>query len=148
MNALSEVLIVCAFVFMVLESLTVTGGVFAAAGVLLFAVGTVILYSISTVLPFVFVYVVLPVFLALSLLVLVLAVLGFRAHKHRVIIGDMVGKKGVCVKPIKPGIYGQVDIDGELWKAFSSKSVGRGEHVVVVEQDSLKLKVESLEKRS
>lgn len=65
-----------------------------------------------------------------------------RILKRQTIVGlpTMVGSKGKVASPLAP--EGQVIIKGELWGAESiDKNLDRGEEVMVVGQDGLKLVV-------
>ncbi len=86
----------------------------------------------------------MPLFIALSALSIVIVILGYKAQKRKLEISEneIIGKTGVCIRPIYGDKAGQIKIDGEIWQAFSCEGdIKKGENVTVVGQDSLKLKV-------
>jgi membrane-bound serine protease (ClpP class) len=70
-----------------------------------------------------------------------------RILKKQVVVGlsTMIGSRGKVINPLAP--EGQVIIRGELWGAEAiDGSIDRGEEVMVVGQDGLKLLVRRAEK--
>jgi len=68
-----------------------------------------------------------------------------RVIKRQAVVGlpTMVGGKGKVTSPLAP--EGLVMIKGELWEARSiSGNIDKGEPVIVIEQDGLKLMVRRL----
>jgi membrane-bound serine protease (ClpP class) len=85
---------------------------------------------------------VLPVVLAVSLIVLFLLSLVFRAHRRRSITGreGMIGETGTARTDLSP--TGRVFVHGELWQAEADGTVHAGEKVKVIEVlDGLKIRV-------
>ena len=90
--------------------------------------------------------------LPLSVLIVVMAVLatyavvsfqvGSRALRKKPVVGltTMEGGSGKVVRPLNP--EGMVMVEGELWEAKSVEgNIAKGEEVIVVGQDGLKLTV-------
>ena len=72
--------------------------------------------------------------------------MGSRALRKKPVAGlsDMVGSTGKVVSPLDP--EGLVRIKGELWQSKSAeRGIDRGEEVIVVGQDGLKLVVRKVE---
>ncbi len=68
--------------------------------------------------------------------------LGKRALERRPVIWSeaIVGRCGKATTPLNP--YGYVQVNGELWRAFSNDtSIKEGEDIVVLEMDRLTLRV-------
>ena len=75
---------------------------------------------------------VVPVVLAVSLIVLFLLTLVFRAHARRAMTGreGMVGEIGTARTDLSPA--GKVFVHGELWEAEAVEPVRTGEKVKVI----------------
>ena len=72
--------------------------------------------------------------------------LGRRALERRPVIWSeaVVGRRGKATTPLTPDGY--VQVDGELWRAFSSdKNINEGDDIVVVKLDRLTLRVAPLQ---
>ena len=85
---------------------------------------------------------VLPVVLAVSLIVLFLLTLVFKAHRRRSFSGreGMIGETGTARTDLSP--TGRVFVHGELWQAEADGTVRAGEKVKVIEVlDGLKIRV-------
>jgi membrane-bound serine protease (ClpP class) len=85
---------------------------------------------------------VLPVVLAVSLIILFLITLVFKAHARRAVTGKegMVGEIGTARTDLSP--EGMVFVQGELWAAEAESPVRAGEKVkVVAVLDGLKIRV-------
>ena len=54
----------------------------------------------------------------------------------------LLGEKGVALTRIAPGSEGQVKVHGEIWTAWSDKSIRKGQKIRVVEVQGLTVKVE------
>jgi len=64
-------------------------------------------------------------------------------HRRRPVSGaeKIPGETGVAQEDLAPGAEGMVYIEGELWSAVSDSPVKKGDKVLVVKVDGLKLKV-------
>lgn len=146
MNEVSELLIFSAFVLLFLELFVTSNGIFAGIGILSFLIGSFLLYYAAPVMPHMFLHIILPAFAALSALIVVLIVLGYKSQKEKLKMGEyiLVGEIGICRQTIKQNKAGQVEINGELWSAYSDCYIKVGEKVKIVKQDTLKLTVEPI----
>lgn len=56
----------------------------------------------------------------------------------------LIGRVGTVIEDIKPGAYGRVAIDGDIWKAVSvdASAIEPGAKVKIVGMESITLKVE------
>ena len=73
--------------------------------------------------------------------------IGTRTFSRRAVVGlpDMINARGKVVIPLSP--EGQVIIKGEIWGARSlEEDINRGEEIIVVGQDALKLIVNRVKK--
>lgn len=68
-----------------------------------------------------------------------LAEIVYRLFRRRPTTGaeGMIGKTGTAISPIKP--EGQVNVQGEIWRAESVTPIKRGESVVVEKVEGLKV---------
>ncbi len=148
MNDISELLIFSAFVLLFLELFITSNGVFAGIGILSFLIGSFLLYYAAPVMPHMFLRVILPAFTVLSVLVVVLIVLGYKSQKKKLKMGRhiLIGEIGVCRQLIKQDKAGQIEINGELWSAYSDFDIKVGEKVKIVKQDTLRLTVKPLKR--
>lgn len=88
---------------------------------------------------------VIPVVLAVSLIVLFLLTLVFKAHRRRPLTGreGMIGEVGTARTDLAPG--GRVFVQGELWEAEADSPIRAGEKVkVVAVLDGLRIRVGKL----
>lgn len=85
--------------------------------------------------------VILPVVAASALLFIVTVTVAVRAHRSRVDTGKegLIGKEAEAKTDI--GADGQVFLRGEYWNARSDEPIAKGEKVMVVAVDGLRLKV-------
>jgi len=149
MDDISDLLIFSAFLLLFLELFVASNGVFAGIGILAFLIGSFLLYYAAPVMPYMFLYIILPAFAVLSALVFVLIVLGYKSQKEKLKMGRyiLVGEIAICRQTIEQNKAGQVEINGELWSAYSDFDIKVGEKVKIVKQDTLKLIVEPLKRR-
>lgn len=135
------ILIVLSFIFLGLEFFFASGGILTFIGLMSFIIGTYLLYvGFGYMLPGVFLYVVLPLFIAVLAFVLFVVILGLKAQKASVKTSEnLVGKFGKCVTKISKEKPGQIEIGGEIWTAYSQTDIEVGDQIKVVDQKSLKL---------
>lgn len=55
---------------------------------------------------------------------------------------EIVGRQGLVVEPIEPGLYGQVKIGGDTWSATSTEALGKDQKVIVVKRGTTIIEVE------
>ncbi len=84
--------------------------------------------------------------LALLMFLVFLAVITYKTHSSKVTTGNkgLVGKHGVATTKINP--RGKVFVEGEIWDAFSNLSVNKGDKVLILQVNGLKLEVEKTKK--
>jgi membrane-bound serine protease (ClpP class) len=88
--------------------------------------------------------VIVPVVLAVATIVLFLGRLALAAQKRPAVTGveGLLGSEGWTRMPLAPDSPGQIDVHGEIWRAFSRAAVPAGAKVRVVEVNGLTLVVE------
>jgi len=88
--------------------------------------------------------IIVPVVLAVAAIVLFLGRLGLAAQKQQTTTGveGLLGSEGWTRMPLTPDSPGQIDVHGEIWRAFSRGPVSAGAKVRVIEVDGLTLVVE------
>jgi len=137
---IGEILVFLSFTFLILEIFFASGGIFTFVGLTSFIIGTYFLYLSFNGLPSLFLYVVYPIFVGVFAFVVFVVILGLRAQKAPVkTTENLLGKTGVCKKPMTKNNPGQIDIEGEIWAAYSDEDVAVGQKVKVIEQKSLQL---------
>ncbi len=135
-------LIILAVILFILEIKVQSFGMLAVGGIAAMIIGSLMLIKapiaeLRTSLSYV-----LPVVLAVSLIVLFLLTLVFKAHRRRSMTGreGMVGETGTARTDLSPA--GKVFVHGEIWEAEADGPVRAGEKVKVVEVlDGLKIRV-------
>jgi membrane-bound serine protease (ClpP class) len=135
-------LIILAVILFILEIKVQSFGMLAVGGIAAMIIGSMMLIKspIAELRPSL--RFVLPVVLAVSLIVLFLLTVVFRAHARRAMTGreGMVGEIGTARTDLSPA--GRVFVHGELWQAEADGTVRAGEKVKVVEVlDGLKIRV-------
>jgi membrane-bound serine protease (ClpP class) len=141
-NYVGLALIILAVILFILEIKVQSFGMLAVGGIAAMIIGSLMLIKapITELRPSL--SYVLPVVLAVSLIVLFLLSLVFRAHRRRSITGreGMIGETGTARTDLSP--TGRVFVHGELWQAEADGTVHAGEKVKVIEVlDGLKIRV-------
>jgi len=143
---IGEILVFLSFTFLILEIFFASGGIFTFIGLTSFIIGTYFLYLSFNGLPSLFLYVVCPIFVGVFAFVVFVVILGLKAQKAPIkTTENLVGKTGVCKKPITKNNPGQIEIEGEIWTASSDYDIALGEKVKVIKQESLQLFVKKEE---
>jgi len=143
---IGEILVFLSFTFLILEIFFASGGIFTFVGLTSFIIGTYFLYLSFNGLPSLFLYVVCPIFVGVFAFVVFVVVLGLKAQKAPIkTTENLVGKTGVCKKPITKNNPGQIEIEGEIWTASSDYDIALGDKVKVIKQESLQLFVKKEE---
>jgi len=135
-------LIILAAILFILEVKVQSFGMLAVGGIAAMIIGSLMLIDspipeLRPGLRFV-----LPVALGVSLIVIFLLTLVFRAHARRSFSGreGMIGETGTARTDLAPS--GKVFVHGELWEAEAEEHVRAGEKVKVIEVlEGLKIKV-------
>jgi membrane-bound serine protease (ClpP class) len=135
-------LIILAVILFILEVKVQSFGMLAVGGIAAMIIGSMMLIKspIAELRPSL--RFVLPVVLAVSLIVLFLLTVVFRAHARRAMTGreGMVGEIGTARTDLSPA--GRVFVHGELWQAEADGTVRAGEKIKVVEVlDGMKIRV-------
>jgi len=127
-----------------IEIVLSSGGILAFSGIVSFILAFVLMFVFKVPIPELFLTITVPAFVVLFALSLVVIVLAYKAHRRKPLIGEktLIGRTGRCVKRIERDTPGLVEIDGEIWSAFSDDVIEKGERIRVVDQKSIKLKVE------
>lgn len=135
-------LVILAVILFILEVKVQSFGMLAVGGIAAMIIGSLMLIKapiaeLRTSLRFV-----LPVALGVSLIVIFLLTLVFRAHARRSFTGreGMIGETGTARTDLAPS--GRVFVHGELWEAEAESPVRAGEKVKVIEVlEGLKIRV-------
>ena len=87
---------------------------------------------------------VVPVALSLAGILLFLGRLAIQAQRQRPVTGAsaLIGLLGRARTPLTPGVAGQIDVRGEIWRAESSTPLDTGAPVRVTAINGLTLSVE------
>jgi len=140
-NYAGLLLILLAIVLFVAEIKIVSHGLLGLAGVVSLTLGSLML--IDTSVPFlrISLKVILPSVATLSAFFIVLIRVALKAHRAKVTTGSegIVGQEGEARTDIDPS--GDVYVMGSYWTAYSDDPVNKGDRVVVVHVEGLKLKV-------
>ena len=150
-NWFGIIFLVTAFVLFILDIKAPTHGALTAAGVGSFIVGALVLFNSPGTPQFqrVSVPLVVAVGILIGLLFLGIMMFALRALKVPVSMGveSLVGKRGTARTSVGDS-GGQVQLESELWTAepaAESDSIGKGDHVEVVEVKGLRLKVRKIQ---
>lgn len=140
-NYAGVLLILLAAVFFVVELHVASYGLLTLAALVSLVLGSVML--LDTPLPFmqISLKLILPLAVAMAVFAAVVARVAVRSHRARVTMGPegLVGEEGQARTDIDP--EGEVYIQGAYWGAYSDTPVKKGERVVVVSVEGLRLKV-------
>jgi membrane-bound serine protease (ClpP class) len=145
-NYAGFLLIIFAIVLFLLEIKIPSYGILSIGGVVSLVVGSLMLIDSS--LPFLQISwkVIVGAAVTTTLFFLFALGLALRAFRKKPTTGKegLVGEEGVVIEDLKP--EGTIEIHGELWKAFGTKRIKRGQAVKVEEVDSkhLRLKVKPI----
>ena len=140
---IADVLIFFAFILVITDFFVMSYGTLTLTGSIFFVIGTVILFSLMPVVPVFFERIILPTYITLVIFVSFFIYLGYKAHKSKLKVGSslLAGETGIVTVDIKAGKDGQVEVNGELWTAFSDQEILKGSKVVIISENKLRLKV-------
>ena len=145
-NWFGIIFILTAFVLFIVDVKAPTHGGLTAAGIGSFIVGALVLFNSPGTPDFQKVSLPLVILVGLIIGVTFAIIIGFavRAQKTRVRTGveSLAGVSGIAVSDLAP--QGQVQAAGELWSAEAepgSEAIRKGDRVVVVKVEGLRLKV-------
>jgi membrane protein implicated in regulation of membrane protease activity len=57
---------------------------------------------------------------------------------------EFIGKTGIVLSPISPGIHGKMNFKGTTWDATSEDILQPGERAIIIGNDSILLKVKAI----
>jgi membrane-bound serine protease (ClpP class) len=136
--------LIIAFALFILDIKAPTHGALTTAGVASFIIGALVLFNSPGTPQFqrVSVPLVVGMGIGLGLLFFGILLVALRARRNPIQMGaeSLVGKKGTARTSV--GDAGQVQVESELWsaeKSPESESIGKGDHVEVVEVRGLRL---------
>ena len=134
-------LILLAIVFFIAEVKIISHGLLAVAGVVSLFLGSVMLIDSQVPYMKISLKVILPAVITLAGFFIILIRVAIRSRRSRVTGGadGLVGEEGEARTDIEP--QGDVFVQGAHWGAYSDLPVRKGEKVVVLKVEGLKLKV-------
>jgi len=140
-NYAGMLLILLAIVFFIAEVKVTSYGLLAVAGVVSLLLGSIML--IESPLPYmrISLKLILPTVATLTLFFLVLVRVALKSHRAKATTGSegLIGETGEARTDIAP--EGDIYLQGAHWSAYSDEPVAKGEKVVVVKVEGLRLKV-------
>jgi membrane-bound serine protease (ClpP class) len=145
-NYAGLLLILLALILFIAEIKITSYGLLTVGGAISMFLGSIML--IDSPIPFLQISwaVIVPVVLLTVLFFLFAVGMGLKAQRKKPTLGKeaTVGSIGIARTDIDP--RGQVFLEGELWTAFSSQPIKKGEKVRAVSLEHMQLKVESIER--
>lgn len=134
-------LIILAFILFLAEIKVPGFGLLAFGGIVSLLLGSLILMDSPSSVMWISMGIIGPVVLSSVAIVAFLAAIVAKVHRKKSYSGKegMVGEIGVAHTQIAP--KGKVFIHGELWDATSGETINKGENVVVVRVNGMKLVV-------
>ncbi len=141
-NYVGLMLILLALILFILEVKVQSYGMLAVGGIAAMVIGSMMLISspVPELRPSL--GIIIPVAVGISLIVIFLVYLVFKAHARRSSTGKegMVGEIGTAMTDLTPS--GSIFVHGEIWEAVADEKIKKGEEVKVSgADDGLKLKV-------
>jgi len=131
---------------LILELKVPSFGILGIGGTVSLLVGSIMLSRETPGLPGVTVSltIVIPAVLGMAAIVLFLGRLALAAQARPPSTGveAMVGEEGRARTPVAPDAPGQVDVHGEIWRAYSREPLTAGARIRVIEVNGLTLVVE------
>jgi membrane-bound serine protease (ClpP class) len=142
-NTTAVLLIVFGLALLLLELKVPSFGALGIGGTVSLVMGSVMMTRTvpGVIVPLRFV---IPVALSVAGISLFLGRLALQAQRQRPVMGvsALIGVQGRARTPLAPGVDGQIDVRGEIWRAKSTMSLNAGEAVRVVGINGLTLFVE------
>ena len=140
-NYAGLLLILLAIVFFVAEIKITSYGLLSVAGVVSLVLGSIMLIDSDAPYLKISLKVILPAVITLAAFFIILLRVAIRARRSRVTSGaeGLVGEEGEARTDIDP--QGDVFIQGAHWGAYSDLPLRKGDRVVVLKVEGLKLKV-------
>jgi membrane-bound serine protease (ClpP class) len=143
-------LILLGVLFFILELKVISHGVLGIAGIVSIVLGSVMLIDVPKSVLAISWKSILAVAVLSGIFFFGVLSYAIKAQLSKVKTGKegLVGERGVARSDVPVGGEGKVLVHGELWKAKSEESIGRGEKVVVTGVDGLVLIVKKKEGNS
>lgn len=143
-NFAGLLLILLALALFILEAKFTSHGVLAIGGIAAMILGAMFLIRSPLTTGGVSLGVALAATLPFAVITVFLMRLVLRSRQWKTTTGreEMIGAEGIAVSGLSAGAEGIIRVHGELWQAYSPRSVPAGAAVRVLRVDGLKLQVE------
>ena len=144
-NYAGVLLIVLALVLFIAEITVVSHGMLTVGGVVAMFFGSLLLFDSPEPYLRISWNVILVTMVMTTLFFAVAITKSFKVHRKRPVSGieGLVGEEGVAIEAdIMP--EGKIFVHGEYWEAFSDERIRKGEKVIVVSVNGMRLKVKRL----
>lgn len=140
-NYAGVLLILLALILFIAEIKIVSHGMLTVGGIISMILGSLLLFESPEPYLRVSWSVILVTVLAVTSFALVVITKAVKAHRRKPSSGreGLLGEKGKAESDIEP--EGKVFVRGEYWDAWSEESISRGDLIIVVDMDGMKLKV-------
>jgi membrane-bound serine protease (ClpP class) len=140
-NYAGVLLIIMALIFFIAEVKVVSNGMLTVGGVIAMIFGSLMLFESPEPYLRVSWSVIIPTVLAVTVFFLFAVTKAVEAHRKKPTTGSegLLGEQGLADSAIAP--EGKVFVRGEYWDAWSDEDISRGEKVMVVAVEGLRLKV-------
>jgi membrane-bound serine protease (ClpP class) len=140
-NYAGMLLIILALIFFIAEVKVVSNGMLTVGGVIAMIFGSLMLFESPEPYLRVSWSVIIPTVLATMAFFLFAVTKAVEAHRKKPATGSegLMGEQGLADSAIAP--EGKVFVRGEYWDAWSDEDISRGEKVMVVAVEGLRLKV-------
>ncbi len=152
METIAYILVIFAFALIATEFFVFSYGALTSISAILFVIATIVIFMFSPVVPGFFIDIILPSYVTLFIFIIIFIILGYKANKTKVksSIDGIINSIAFVTADIPDNGFGQINLNGEIWAAYSDGPIEKGKKVVIVEgphslsvsdKDSLKLKV-------
>lgn len=143
-NFAGILLILLAIIFFILEIKVVSYGMLSLTGILCLALGSLMLFRSTDSTQGLALSVLIPTIIAVSTFFVSVAALAFKAQMRKPLTGmeALIGMEGEVLSDLDP--QGKVFVNGEIWNAQAQETILKGQKVVVVAVENLKLKVKGI----
>jgi len=144
-NVAGILLIIFATVLFILEIKVTSYGILTIGGIVSMLLGSLMLFkstpSLDASVP---ITLILAATITTALFFIFAIGMALRAQTKKVTTGreGIIGETGIAITRISP--EGKVKVHGEYWDAHSDESIKKGEHVVVIKVNRLRLSVKKV----
>lgn len=145
-NYAGLMLILLGIILFILEVKIISHGVLTIGGIIAMVIGSLMLFESPAPFLRLSIYVVLPAVVVTAVFFTVTFGLAYKALKRRPVTGSegLVGLEGTALSEIS-GEGGTVSIRGEIWSAYSDSGILKGEKVIALSVQGLKIRVKKKE---